>query len=139
MEFKRFGNKVVLRLNKGEEVVESLKNLCKEQSIRLGSVSGVGAVNKATIGLFEAGAKKYHSTEVTGDMEIASLVGNVSEMNGEVYLHLHIVLTNNDYHAFGGHLNSAFISCTGEIVIDVIDGQVDRAFSEEIGLNLIKF
>jgi hypothetical protein len=31
------------------------------------------------------------------------------------------------------------ISATGEIIIDVIDGHVDRKFNEEIGLNLFEF
>ncbi|WP_031515789.1 PPC domain-containing DNA-binding protein [Desulfofalx alkaliphila] len=139
MEYQKFGNKYVLRLDKGDEVIESIKAVCRQNAIKLGTVTGIGAINKAVIGIFESGTKKYHSKEVTGDMEIASLTGNISEMNGEVYLHLHITLTDSTYKAFGGHLNQAVISCTGEIVLDVIEGQVDRAFSEEIGLNLIKF
>ncbi|MZP29206.1 DUF296 domain-containing protein [Heliobacterium undosum] len=107
--------------------------------MRLGAVSGIGAVGRATIGLFESVTKQYHSREVTGDMEIASLAGNISELNGEAYLHLHVTLTDATNAAFGGHLSAATISCTGEIIIDGIDGHVDREFNEEIGLNLLKF
>ena len=139
MDFRKFGTKYVVRLEKGEEVVESLKTLCRENNIRLGTVSGIGAVDKAIIGLFEPATKKYHPRELTRVMEITSLMGNISEMKGEVYLHLHITLADSSYQTFGGHLNSAVISATGEIVIDVIDGKVDRRFSEEIGLNLFEF
>ena len=38
-----------------------------------------------------------------------------------------------------GHLNAAVVSATCELVIDVIDGEVGREFSDEIGLNLFKF
>lgn len=138
MEYVKFGNKVVVRVDKGEEIVETLKRLCQELSIKLGTVSGIGAVNKATIGLFETGTKKYHSTELTGDFEIACLSGNISTMKGETYLHLHVSLSDANYQTFGGHLNSAVVSATGEIIIDVIDGEIDRQFSEEIGLNLVK-
>ena len=72
-------------------------------------------------------------------MEITSLLGNVSQMNGEVYLHLHITLADENYNVHGGHLTSAVISATGEIIIDTIDGIVDREFDEEVGLNLFKF
>jgi hypothetical protein len=139
MEYKRFGNKIVVRLDKGDEVVQSIKTICADNNITLGSITGIGAVNKVVIGLFETQTKHYHSQEFTGDMEITSLMGNISRMNGEVYLHLHANLGNIEFKTIGGHLNSAIISATGEMVIDIIDGEVSRGFSEEIGLNLIKF
>ena len=40
---------------------------------------------------------------------------------------------------FGGHLNSAVVSATCELVLQVIDGQVERVFDPEIGLNLFQF
>lgn len=139
MEFKKFDSKYVIRLEKGEEIVESIKKLCEKEDIRLGTISGIGATNRAVIGLFETNTKEYHSKELTGDMEITSLVGNISQMDGEVYLHIHINLANEENKVFGGHLTSAIISATGEIVIDVIEGVVDRKFDEEVGLNLFKF
>jgi len=60
-------------------------------------------------------------------------------MKGETYLHIHANLCNQEHKSFGGHLNSTVVSATFEAVIKVIDGKVDRAFNEEIGLNLYKF
>lgn len=139
MEYKKFGSKYVLRMNKGEEVVETLKNFCAIEKITLGSISGIGAINKATIGLFEIDKKEYHSTDLEGDYEITSLLGNISTMNEEVYLHLHINLSDSEYKTYGGHLNSAVISATGEFMVETMDGTVDREFNEKIGLNLYKF
>lgn len=126
-------------MDKGEEIVETLKKFCQEQKISLGWVKGIGAVCSATIGLFETGIKKYHSTELKGDYEITSLLGNISTMKGEIYLHLHINLSDHEYKTYGGHLNAAVIGATGELLVETIDGSVDREFSEEIGLNLYKF
>jgi predicted DNA-binding protein with PD1-like motif len=42
-------------------------------------------------------------------------------------------------HVFGGHLVDATISATCEMVIRILDGCVDRKFSEEVGLNLFEF
>lgn len=139
MEYKRFDDKYVVRLDKGEEIVETLKNFCEEKDIKLGWINGLGAVNKATIGLFETNEKEYHSVELAGDHEITSLIGNISTMDGEVYLHLHANLADDSYNTKGGHLNSAVISATGEFTIGVIEGSVGRKFSEEIGLNLYDF
>ena len=83
-------------------------------------------------------SKKYLSKELVGDHEITPVCGNISTMNGEVYLHLHANLCNAEHKSFGGHLNSAVVSATFEGVIDIIDGKVDRKFDEKIGLNLLK-
>ena len=139
MEYRRFNDKYVVRLNKGEEIIESLTKLCEENDIKLGRVTGIGATNKVKIGLFNVETKEYHSTELTGDMEITNLSGNISQMDGKVYLHLHITVCDEENKAFGGHLNYAVISATCEMIIDVIDGAVDRKYDEETGLNLIKF
>lgn len=139
MKHRKFGDKYVVRLEKGEEIVESLTRFCKENDIKLGRVTAIGAANKVTIGLFNTETKEYHSTDLTGDMEITNLAGNISRMDGEVYLHLHITVCDEENNAYGGHLNSAVISATCEMIIDVIDGNVDRKLDEEIGLNLFKF
>ena len=52
---------------------------------------------------------------------------------------LNITLSDHEMKAFGGHLNEAVISGTCELIIDVIDGMVDRSFNEDVGLNLFKF
>ena len=45
--------------------------------------------------------------------------------------------SNSKYNAYGGHLNSAIISETDEIVIEEIGGKIEREFNEEVGLNLL--
>lgn len=139
MEFKKFGDKYVIRLDKGEEVVESLKKFCRDEKVNLGFIKGIGATNKAVVGLFDTDTKQYISAELKGNYEITSLLGNISTMNGEVYLHLHINLADKEHKTYGGHLNSAIISATGEILVETIEGKVDREFSKDIGINLYKF
>ena len=137
MEYRKFGKQYVIRLEKGEEIVSSIKDLCEK--IKLGSLSGIGAVNKVTAGLFKTGEKKYVSRTYEEDMEIVSLGGNVSRMNGETYLHFHISVANEAGEVRGGHLTEAYISATGELVLTEIEGTVDREYSGGIGLNLFKF
>ena len=138
MQFKKFNNKYIVRIDKGEEIVETLKKFCKDNKIKLGSVSGIGAANKIVLGLFETATKKYHSQEFNGDFEIVPLAGNISTMKGETYLHLHANIANLKHNSFGGHLTSALVSATFEAIIDAIDGEVDRKFNDEIGLNLLE-
>jgi len=139
MEAIASGKYWIVRLDKGEEIVGTLQQFGREKEIRLGTISGIGAANRATIGLFKTRTKEYMRQEVVGDHEITCLTGNISRMNDEVYLHLHINLSDSNCHAFGGHLNSAVVSATCEVVVRVLDGEVGREFSEEIGLNLLRF
>jgi len=137
VEYRRFGDKYIVRLERGDEIIESIKKLAIEEKIRLGRVTGIGAVNRVKFGLFKMEEKEYYSKEFEGDMEIINLSGNISEMNGEVYIHLHIALGDDSLRVIGGHLNYAYISATGEIIIDLIEGRVDRKYSDEIGINLL--
>ncbi|NMR96542.1 DNA-binding protein, partial [Vibrio parahaemolyticus] len=61
MDYRAFGNKFIVRLNKGEEIVQKIKDLVEKENIKLGSIIGIGAVDIATIGLFDTNTKEYHS------------------------------------------------------------------------------
>lgn len=139
MQYKQFGAKLIVRLDQGEELIETLRLLCQQENIRLATVSAIGALSRVSIGAFEQDTKKYHTKEISGSMEITSLLGNISRMNEMVYIHLHINLTDLSFNTFGGHLNQGWIGPTCELILEIIDGEVDRLWSEEVGLNLIKF
>lgn len=139
MEYKKFDNKYIVRIDKDEEVIDKLTQLCRNENIKVGSLVGLGAAKYVKVGLFDTEVKQYNSKEYNGAMEITSLVGNISRKDGEVYLHLHINLCDKTMQVFGGHLNECVIGATCEIVITAIDGEVDRIFDEDIGLNLFKF
>ena len=141
MEYRRFGDKIVVRIDKGEEVCAKLLELAEKEDIRLASVSGIGASDDITLGVFDTHTKFYNKTHINDtDYELGSVVGNISRQDGKPYLHLHAVVGSpvmGKCHA--GHLNAAVVSATCELVIDVIDGEVGRKFSDEIGLNLFEF
>lgn len=139
MDYKRFGSTIIARLDKGEEILEQLEIISKKENINLASVSALGATNDITVGVFRTEEKKYYANSFKGDMEIVSLTGTVSTMNGQYYAHLHMSAGDTDGKVFGGHLNRAVISATCEMVITVIDGAVDREFNETVGLNTFRF
>mgnify|MGYP004646181627 FL=1 len=139
MEYKRFGNTVIARIDPGEEILGQLKAVAEKEKIRLASVTALGAVCEFTVGVYKTAEKKYYANDFCGNFEITSLTGSVSTMDGACYLHLHMSAGNEKGEVFGGHLNRAIVSATCEAVITVIDGEVDRRFDEEIGLNLFRF
>lgn len=139
MEYRRFGDSFIIRMDKGEEIVEQLTAVAARERIALAEVSALGAVGSFTAGVFYPGEKEYHANDFTGDFEIVSLTGTVTEMDGKPYLHLHMSAGDREGRVWGGHLNRAVVSATCEMVVRVLDGHVGRAFSPEIGLNLLSF
>lgn len=139
MDYKRFGNTIVARIDKGEEIVEQLKVVSLLENIKLASVQALGATDSFTVGAYNVEKQEYKSNDFSGDFEIVSLVGTVNTMNGEYYSHLHMSAGNANGEVFGGHLNRARVSATCEMVINIINGMVDRYREEKTGLNLFKF
>ena len=139
MEYRRVGNTIVARMDKGEDILEQVKAIAQKEQITLASVQALGAVDRFTVGVFKTEEKEYLANEFTGSFEIVSLTGTINTMNDEFYCHLHMSAGNEKGEVFGGHLNRAVISATCEMVINVIDGKVDRYRDEEIGLNLFQF
>lgn len=139
MDYRRFGNTIVARIDKGEEILEQVKAIALKEEIKLASIQALGAVDQFTAGVFKTDEKKYMANDFSGSFEIVSLTGTINTMDGEFYCHLHMSAGDDKGHVFGGHLNRAFVSATCEMIITIIGGTVDRSFSEEVGLNLFRF
>jgi hypothetical protein len=139
MQYKKFNNTIIARIDKGEEILEKIKEIAIKENIKLANINALGATNDFTVGVFNTSEKKYYANKFQGDFEIVSLTGTINTMNDEFYSHLHMSAGNQKGEVFGGHLNRAVISATCEMIINIIDGKVDRYFDEDIGLNLMKF
>ena len=139
MDYRRFGDTLVIRMDRGEEIIQSLRLAAEKEGVRLASVEALGAVDDFTIGVFDTVEKQYHANHFTGAFEIVSLTGTVTTQDGKFYAHLHMSAGDREGKVFGGHLNSATVSATCEMVVRVLDGRVERQFDEGVGLNLFRF
>lgn len=139
MEYKRFDNRIVMRIDRGEEIVSKLTEVAVKENIRCASVSAIGATNAFTIGAYLVEKNEYLSKNYAGTYEITSLFGNITFNNGDVYLHLHMNAADDNGHVVGGHLNRAVISATCEIFIDIIDCVIGRKSDKVTMLNIFDF
>ena len=140
MQYRRYGSVYAVRLDVGDEILESLTVLAEKEGLSLASVSGLGAAREVTLGIFDPGEKQYYSKTFTGAYEISSLTGNITRMEEKPYLHLHITIGNPvkaECHA--GHLSKAVIGATAELFVTSLAGEAGRKFSREVGLNLLEF
>lgn len=137
MQFSKLGDNYVIRLVKGEEVVDTLTSFVREHKIQAGLVSGIGAVSDITLGYFDPASRDYHKEMLAGSWEVANIAGNIAVLDGEEMLHLHATIADNGHNGKAGHLFSARVSVTLEVVIVPFQGMVKRKMDPSIGLNLL--
>ena len=137
MRSQKLGSVLAVRVDRGEELLGGLKAACLKHGVKAGVVTGIGATDDFTVGVYDVETRVYRALDYKGPHEIVSLVGNITTKNGEYYAHLHMSAGNETGALVGGHLNRAVISATSEIFITLIDGTVERETDEETGLNLL--
>lgn len=140
MKYTKAGQSTfILRLEKGEEVVTSLQTFCKTHDIQSAYFTGLGSIENPTLAHYLVTTKKYTEKHVEGVFEVLSLIGNVALFNGEPLIHPHIVLSDEEMHAKGGHLVKAVVSATLEVHLIQLDTPLTKSMHDEIGLKLFDF
>jgi uncharacterized protein len=130
MKYIRKGNIVALALTSGDEIIESIKSVCHKENIKCATISGIGATNYAEIGLLKADKRTYTKKIAREDLEISSMVGNVTIKEGELNVHIHITLTTTES-AFGGHVFKCIISAVADVFLNVIDMNIEREILDD--------
>lgn len=137
---KQYGVNYIVSVHNGAELAAALNDFVQKNKITLGSITGIGAVNRATLRFFDPATKQYVDRTFDGQMEIANLTGNISTKDGEPYTHYHVTLGNRDYQGLAGHLLSADLNGAGEFFVTAVPGgRLERTFDEKIGLNFYDF
>ena len=113
-----------IRLKRGEDLMESIKFLCKTKNIRAGVIlSGVGCISCGRI----RDASGVNIRQISEHCEIVSLNGTVSARR----CHLHIALSKEDLTTVGGHLCvGCIVNTTCELVIGQLPG-IDFGVEED--------
>jgi len=137
MQSKRIADGFVVKLDKGEQLVDSLIKFARQEKVDSGSVAGIGAVTNVTLGYFDREQKKYLQRKFDDVYELVSLSGSIATIKGEPILHLHIVISDRDYSVRAGHLFSAEVAVTGEIFVRAYPERLLRKKDPEFGLNLL--
>ncbi|HMK60831.1 MAG TPA: PPC domain-containing DNA-binding protein [Dissulfurispiraceae bacterium] len=126
-------------LRTGEDLLRGLTHVIEENNIVCGRITGIGAVTQARVAYFDHEHKRYEELLIKEGMEILSLTGNISKKDGELFPHVHVVLSGRDFRAFGGHLLHDTLVYAFEYEIIPFDGKpLIRQFDKDTGLFLWK-
>ena len=138
MNFRKIKGTYLIRLDRGEKIIENLRNFCIKNRIRCGYFSGIGALGEVDLAHYIVENKKYTTKTLKQPLEIVSMTGNIAAMDNEVYLHCHITLSDEKMSAIAGHLKEGRISATCEIVLVKLNSRVNRKYDDTAGLNLLE-
>lgn len=139
MNYIKNKDKLFLRIDKGEEIIECIKKVAEKENIKSASISGIGATDNFEVGIFNLESKNYNKFSFDDNHEINSLCGNITSFENKPYIHLHITCVNKECKFVGGHLLKANISITSEIVINILDIELNRKHNSELNFNQIDF
>jgi predicted DNA-binding protein with PD1-like motif len=129
----------VVVLSTGEEVLSSLKAFANAERLKGSSLQAIGALSEAELGWFDWHSKKYQvAVKLQEQVELLSLIGDVALKDGEPQIHAHLVVGRSDGTAHGGHLLSAIVRPTCEIVIVEHPAHLQKQIDAESGLALIR-
>ena len=138
MELREEEGVLVVRLDPGEAVVESLVALARRRGLDGASLGGIGAVGYARLGFFLPGEKRYATRELRENLEVLSLSGNLAAGEQGPIVHAHAALGRADFSVVGGHLFEAEVSVTLELFLTPTGGRLARALDPRFDLNLLR-
>ena len=121
----------------GADLLGEITGVCEQNSISLGRVQAIGAVQKAVVGFYNQEKREYAFQTLDTPLEILNLSGNVSLKDGQPFVHAHITLADERGRAFGGHLAEGTIVFACEFEVRVFTGrEYKRTFDRETDLAL---
>ena len=121
-----------------DEVISGLKALATEQGLAASHFSAIGAFKDALLGYFDWEKKEYEKISLREQVEVLSLLGDITLKDGKPSIHAHVVVGKRDGTAHGGHLLEAHVRPTLEVILTESPKHLTRRFDEASGLALIR-
>jgi predicted DNA-binding protein with PD1-like motif len=127
----------MLVLSTGDEAAACLSSFARDHQLGASHFTAIGAFSSAVVGYFDWETKDYQQIRMDEQVEVLSLIGDVSLDEGEAKVHAHVVLGKSDGTAHGGHLLSGHVRPTLEVVLTESPAYLRRRYDPESGLALI--
>ena len=144
MEYRKFGETWYVRMDKGDEIIGGILELCRKEKIDSAVFSGIGGCSAAEIQTFLPETGSFETEKLTGMLELVSMNGNIiSDEEGLRYHHTHAVFsykTDGQHRLSAGHMKSITVLYTAEIELrPVAGGTILRKRDEETGTGFWSF
>jgi len=125
-------------LDLGDDPLQRLQEFAEIEKLAASSFTAVGAFSDAVLGWFDWTRKDYKRIPLDQQVEVLSLLGDITLDNGKRKVHAHVVLGDSEGRAHGGHLLSAHVRPTLEIFLQESPDELRRAFDPRSRISLIQ-
>lgn len=132
MEYVEESDRIVVRLARGDPVMESLETIREECEVNGGFFFGIGAVDDVTLGHYDVTEQDYKEETFEEEFEVTSFLGNI----GPDKIHAHIQLGRRDFTTLGGHFVDGVVSGTFEVVVVPVATDLVHQYDEPTGLDV---
>ena len=128
MEYRKFSETYYVRMDRGDEIIGSVIDLCRREQIRSAVFVGIGGCSEAEVQTYLPESGIFETQNLHGTLELVSLTGNIiTDDQEELYHHTHAVLSYKDgeqHCVSAGHMKSLTVSYTAEIELRPVAGGV---------------
>jgi len=130
----------VVIFDTGDELASGLKTFAKEQKLAGSSFKAIGAFQAVRLAWFNWETKQYETAvQLEEQVELLSLIGDIALKDGEPQVHAHVVIGRRDGTAHGGHLLTATVRPTCEVILTESPVHLQKSPDPASGLALIRF
>ncbi len=93
MDYRKLGSTIYIRMDRGDEVIASILDICKNEHIQSATYNGIGGCSSAAIQTFDPASGSFRTEEKTGMLELVSLMGHVITDGNQLYHHTHAMFS----------------------------------------------
>jgi predicted DNA-binding protein with PD1-like motif len=144
MDYRKYGQAYYIRLDRGDEIISRILEICKKENIMSATFSGIGGCSDAEIQTFIPEKGAFEVQKVEGMLELVAMNGNVvTDEENNYYHHTHATFAfkeNGEHRMAAGHIKSTTVLYTAEIELrPVLGGVIKRKYDPETGTGFWNF
>lgn len=124
-------------LAKGDEVMSGLTDFALQNKVTSASFTAIGAFSQTTVLWFDDSKKQFKLNPINEQVELTSMIGNITLANGQPAVHTHVSVASSDGTVRGGHVINAFVFPTLELFMTVYPTALRKERDDATGLMLI--
>ena len=137
MDYRRMNDTYYIRIDKGEEIIAELLQVCHREDILSAVFTGIGGCSHAELQIFIPDKGTFETEIVEGMLELINVTGNIVSDHGQLFHHTHAVFSykeGTEDKMAAGHMKTMTVLYTAEIELrPVMSGVIGRKHDPETG------